>query len=91
MQKKQTSSFAFRTSSPKQDQNENIKAFKNLNEFDRNEDDENEVILFIPKTKQFKNIRELSVQASHISDEMKTLEYYCHQLDLFSGMCLGIY
>ena len=73
------------TSSPKQDQNDNLRTFENLNEFG---DDENEVILYIPKTKQYKNIRELSVQASHVNEDMKTLDYYCHQLDLFSGMCL---
>lgn len=70
-----------RTSSPKQDQQ-----FECLEEL--KDDEENEVLLYIPKTKQYKNIRELSLQASHVNEDMKTLEYYVHQLDLFSGMCL---
>lgn len=87
MRKKRPSSSdpdALRPSN-KQDQNDNFRTFENLNAF---ADEENEVILYTPKTKQYKNIRELSVQASHVNEDMKTLDYYCHQLDLFSGMCL---
>ena len=82
-----------KTSSPKQqqqqDRNDNLNTFEILNdEFKDANEIENEVILYIPKTKQHKNIKELCLQASHVNEDTKTLEYYCHQLDLFSGMCL---
>ncbi|XP_074645592.1 inositol 1,4,5-trisphosphate receptor-like [Tubulanus polymorphus] len=52
-------------------------------------EEEEEVVLFWENGSKSKGIRELAMGASEkIKEDLQVLEYYRHQLDLFSRMCL---